>query len=376
LSVAGDRRRHVVFFGWRDLRHPRAGGAEVYTHELLATLARAGYRCTLFASHAPGLPECEEFEHYTVLRKGNRVTCRFYAAAWLARNRDAVDCVIEEISTLPFLSRFVARDKTAVVIHQLAREVWWYEAPLPLAAVGYALEPLMLRIYRNAPVVTVSKSSAASLRDIGFRGPIEIIENPLRGPADAPGATVSARIGFVGRLAPSKRVDHIVRAFAVVAGTNPQAELWVVGGGPARLQASLTELARRLGCEERVRFTGYVSRERRDEILASLDCLVMASVREGWGLVVSEAARFGVPSVGYDVSGLRDAIVDGVTGLLVREQQPAALARAIERIVGDRPLRDRLGAAAAQYLHGFTRDVFEERVRRYFAPAASASNAR
>jgi glycosyltransferase involved in cell wall biosynthesis len=102
-------------------------------------------------------------------------------------------------------------------------------------------------------------------------------------------------------------------------------------------------------------------------MLASLDCLAMASAREGWGRVVSEAARYGVPSVGYDVYGLRDAIVDGETGLLVGEQRPEALASAIERLIDDPSLRNRLGAAAAEYLRGFTYGIFEERVRRYFA---------
>jgi glycosyltransferase involved in cell wall biosynthesis len=366
LSAGGAAGKHVAFFGWRDLRDPRAGGAELYTHDLLKTLAQAGYRCTLFVSHAKGLPEREEREYYTVIRRGNRVTCRFHAAAWLARHRDEVDCVIDELSTLPFLSCLVAPDKTTVMVHQLAREVWWYEAPRPVAFVGHALEPMMVRIYRNAPVVTVSKSSAASLREMGLRGPIEIIENPLLPPIDAALEPVRGRIGYVGRLTPSKRVDHIVRAFASLAARRPDAELWIVGGGPEHTLESLRSLASELGCGDRVRFTGFIPSAERDAILASLDCLVMASVREGWGRVVSEAARYGVPSVGYDVYGLRDAIVDGETGLLVREQRPEALAGAIERVLDDPSLRNRLGAAAAQYLRGFSYDVFEERVRRYF----------
>jgi glycosyltransferase involved in cell wall biosynthesis len=367
LSEADVAGKHIAFFGWRDLRDPRAGGAELYTHDLLKTLAQAGYRCTLFVSHAKGLPEREEREYYTVIRKGNRVTCRFHAAAWLARNNDDVDCVIDELSTLPFLSRFVARDKTIVLVHQLAREVWWYEAPRPLAVVGYVLEPLMVQIYRNAPVISVSRSTAASLREMGLRGPIEIIENPVRPPVEAIPSPVRGRIGFVGRLTPSKRVDHIVRAFAMLSARRPEAELFIVGGGPEATIESLKVLAQQLGCASRVHFTGFIPGAQRDEILASLDCLVMASVREGWGRVVSEAARYRVPSVGYDVYGLRDAIVDGKTGLLVADQRPEALAIAIERVIDDAALRNQLGAAAAEYLRGFNYDVFEERVRRYFA---------
>jgi glycosyltransferase involved in cell wall biosynthesis len=367
LSDAGAAGKHVAFFGWRDLRDPRAGGAELYTHDLLVTLAKAGYRCTLFVSHAKGLPQREEREFYTVIRRGNRVTCRFHALAWLRRHRDEVDCVIDELGTLPFFSPLVASGKTTVLVHQLAREVWWYEAPRPVAVVGHTLEPLMVQIYRNTPVITVSKSSAASLREMGLRGPFEIIENPLRPAVETRGTPVPGRIGYVGRVTPSKRVDHIVRAFAVLAAERPHAELWVVGGGETRTVESLRALAARLGCAQRVKFTGFIPGDERDQMLSTLDCLVMASVREGWGRVVSEAARYGVPSVGYDVYGLRDAIVDGETGLLVREQRPEALAKAIAELIDDPPLRNRLGAAAAEYLRGFTYGIFEERVRRYFA---------
>jgi glycosyltransferase involved in cell wall biosynthesis len=359
----------VALFNWRDLRHPAAGGAEVLAHDLLVAFSKRGYTCTQIVAAAPGLPKVEAFEHYTVVRMGNAVTCRFHAAAWLWKRRDAIDVVIDEVNTLPFLSRFIAAKKTTLWIFQVAREVWWYEAPPVVAAIGYLLEPLMLRIYRSTPLVTISKSSAESLRRIGLRGPIDVIEVPLPPRAEQRAATVRERVGYVGRLVRSKRVDDIIRAFAIVARTRPNAELVIVGGGAPRIAASLQALAAELGCAGRVRFTGYVPDERRDEIMATLDCLVMASVREGWGMVVSEAARFGVPAVAYDVDGLRDAIVDGVTGLLVSQRSPEGLAEGIERILSQRDLRDRLGAAAAEYIEQFSQATFEERMVGRFAVA-------
>jgi D-inositol-3-phosphate glycosyltransferase len=147
-----------------------------------------------------------------------------------------------------------------------------------------------------------------------------------------------------------------------VAAARPEAELWIVGGGSREVASSLQALAQSLGCADRVRFTGYVSNAERDGIVATLDCLAMASVREGWGMVVSEAGRFGVPSIAYDVDGLRDAVVDGSTGLLVPERTPEALATAIERILADRSLRNSLGAAAAAYIEQFSGDTFERRM--------------
>jgi glycosyltransferase involved in cell wall biosynthesis len=362
LTAPSTSKPEVALFNWRDPRHPAAGGAEVLAHDLLVAFARRGYACTLVAARAPGLAPVEELEHYTVVRMGNALTCRFHAAAWLWKRRRRIDVVVDMVNTLPFFSRFVLPEKTTLWIFQVAREVWWYEAPPVVAAIGYALEPLMLRVYRSTPLITISKSSAESLRAIGLRGPIDIIECPLPPREEGRAATVRERIGYVGRLVRSKRVDHVIRAFALVAKSRPSAELWIVGGGSPRTAASLRALAEQLGCAPRVRFTGFVPDARRDEIVATLDCLVMASVREGWGMVVSEAGRFGVPSVAYDVDGLRDAIVDGSTGLLVRPQTPPALAEAIERVVSDRELHDRLGSAAAAYVERFSKDAFQERM--------------
>jgi glycosyltransferase involved in cell wall biosynthesis len=369
LTPPATTKPEVALFNWRDPRHPAAGGAEVLAHDLLVAFSKRGYACTLVAAGAPGLPKTEEFEHYTVVRMGNAITCRLHAAAWLWKRRNRIDVVIDEVNTLPFLSRFIVPKKTTLWIFQVAREVWWYEAPPVVAAIGYLLEPLMLKVYRSSPLITISKSSAESLRAIGLRGDIEIIEVPLPPRDQGRAATVRERIGYVGRLVRSKRVDHIIRAFALVAKTRPNAELWVVGGGSPLMAARLLALAQELGCADRVHFTGYLSNDERDAIVATLDCLAMASVREGWGMVVSEAGRFGVPAVAYDVDGLRDAVVDGSTGLLVSERTPEGLARAMERILSDRALRDRLGENAAAYIEQFSHQTFEDRMVGKFAAA-------
>ncbi len=306
---------------------------------------------------------------------GGQLSCRLLGALWLLRHRDDVDVVIDEVNTLPFLSSVVVPRKTRVLIHQLAREVWWYEAPRPLAMVGYALEPLMLRLYRRTPAITISNSSAQSLRAIGFRGPIDVIESPSLPPVDPANrpAFVPGRVGYVGRTAASKRIDDIIRAFALLADRDASCELWIVGTGSAQIESDLKNLARELGCLHRVRFTGFVSEQERDSIMGSLDCLVMASVREGWGLVVSEAARFGVPTVSYDSYGLRDAVVDEVTGLLVRPHTPAALASALDRILSDRKLRERLGAAASENLSRLSYDIFAKNVREFVRSGLEAA---
>jgi len=351
----------IVLFNWRDRKHPGAGGAELYTHEALTALHAAGHECVWFASAAPGLAAVENFEHYTVVRRGSELTCRFEAARWLYRRRAETDLVIDEVNTLPWFSPWITPGKTLLLMHQLAREVWWAEAPFWAACVGYVMEPVYLQIYRRTPVITISQSSARSLRQIGLRGPIHVVECPLEPPIPMQPRTQPGLVGYVGRLAPSKRVDHVIRAVAIARQNDSRIRLRIVGGGSDAELERLTRVAADAGISAEVKFFGRVSDEERDRLMSEIDVLALASLREGWGLVVSEAARFTIPSVAYDVPGLRDSIVDEKTGLLV-QAKPRELALAIAHLVRNRDTRQAFGARAARRLSEFSKQRFCERV--------------
>jgi glycosyltransferase involved in cell wall biosynthesis len=353
---------NVVIFNWRDLEHPRAGGAEYYTHSLASGLAARGHAVTLVTSRPRGAPAHSERDGYTILRRGSALTCRLFAAAWLFRNRRAVDAVVDEVNTLPWLSPLIAPGRVTLLIHQLAREIWFAESPLPVAIVGYLIEPLFLQIYRRVPVVTISASSAETLVKIGLRGRISVVECPL---APAVNGTApefdSGSIGYVGRITRSKRIDHLIRALAIVRRAVPNARLAIVGNGSPRQVEALLRLARRCAVADAVTFSGRLSDEERDGSLARFEVLALASMREGWGLVVSEAARFGVPSVVYPVPGLVDAVQDGETGIVSPRATPNSLAAGLVAILTDRALRARLGSGAAAYLELFTFERFISR---------------
>jgi glycosyltransferase involved in cell wall biosynthesis len=148
-------------------------------------------------------------------------------------------------------------------------------------------------------------------------------------------------------------VDHIIRALAIVRARIPNAHLEIVGTGSETEVQRLVELVRVLGISDAVKFHGRVSNDERDEIMRSLDVLAMTSLREGWGLVVSEAARYQVPSIAYPVPGLLDSVVNGKTGLVTEQQTPQSLAVSLAQLISDRALRERLGCAAAAYLRQF-----------------------
>ncbi|MEJ2151107.1 MAG: glycosyltransferase, partial [Chloroflexota bacterium] len=126
------------------------------------------------------------------------------------------------------------------------------------------------------------------------------------------------------------------------------------GGGEPGYSTQLEKLAARLGLEGCATFAGRVSDEEKRRLMRQADALALASVREGWGLVVVEANALGTPAVVYDVPGLRDSVRDGQTGLICRPNTPQALGEALAGLLGDSERLAGMSAAAWAYSREFT----------------------
>jgi glycosyltransferase involved in cell wall biosynthesis len=169
--------------------------------------------------------------------------------------------------------------------------------------------------------LTVSQSSAESLaRYHGWRDVTVLPEGHTPHPVPSVTKEQAPTVVFLGRLVAMKRPEEAIAAFQLLARELPDARLWVIGDGPLleRLRAS---------SPPNVSFLGRLGREELFDRLARAHVLVATSVREGWGLNVSEAAACGTPSIGYSVPGLVDA-VPASGGALV-EPTPRALAAAL-----------------------------------------------
>jgi glycosyltransferase involved in cell wall biosynthesis len=229
--------------------------------------------------------------------------------------------------------RWIHDTPVVALIHQLAREIWFDETPLPVAVLGrYVLEPWWLRSYRNVPALTVSASSAESLaRHHGWRNVTVIPEGNDPHPVPQLEKEREPTVVFLGRLVAMKQPEEAIEAFRVLAGRYPPAQLWMIGEGP-RLAALRADAPRG------VVFLGRLERNDLLNRLARAHVLVATSVREGWGLNVSEAAACGTPAIGYSVPGLVDSIP--ASGGALVEPRPAALGEAlVEFFLGNLPLR-------------------------------------
>lgn len=313
----------VLILNWRDRSHPRAGGAEVYTSEIAQEWVRLGHQVTWFSAAVHGRPEYQEEGGITHVRRGSQFTVYREAKKWWrSRDPQGFDLVIDEVNTRPFLTpRWLSGPPVVALIHQVCREIWFEEFPWPLAAVGrWWLEPRWLRSYTDVPVLTLSASSKTSLESYGLRrvGVVPVGVHRMDRPAVSKESLPT--LITVGRLAKNKRPADALRAHNLLRRRLPDAQLWVVGDGPER-----AALVRSAG--PGVVFHGQVTEAKKIDLMARAHLLLATSRREGWGLVVDEAAAVGTQTIGYDVPGLRDSIP--AAGGILSHANPRSLAHVI-----------------------------------------------
>ena len=351
LGAAQRDNVRILIVNWRDLENPEAGGAEVFTHEVAKQWVAQGNEVTLLASGFRGAASTAELDGVRIQRRGRLRTGSYHALVQreLVRLRD-FDVVVESVNTLAFLTPLWRRrlPPTVTLVHQLAVDVWDEEFSKPLASLGRRLERVLLRPYRDAPVVAVSSSTRDDLLRLGLTD-VTVVPPGRDEPPDLYGLEREPEptFLFVGRLAANKRAEHAVEAFRIIKDELPSARLWLVGSGPLE-----DELARTL--PQGAALLGRLPREELYARMASAHCLLVPSVREGWGMVVVEANSVGTPAVGYDVGGIRDSIRDGRTGLLATAGDPLALAIQAISLVTDETRYEAMRSAAIDWAQGFS----------------------
>ena len=197
--------------------------------------------------------------------------------------------------------------------------------------VGWAVQKLCLKVPQRA--FTLAQSTAARLRAAGVHGDVEVLSGLVELP-ETTGAPAAAgtTVVFAGRHIPEKRAPALVRAFAALRERAPELRLVVYGDGPER--GEVLRLIGVLGLGEVASAPGFVAGGVVDDALASALCMVLPSRREGYGMVVVEAAARGVPSVVVaDPDNAATELVDeGSNGFVAASASPEDLADAILRV--------------------------------------------
>ncbi len=256
----------------------------------------------------------------------------------LVRNRRRYDVV--HTASFPYFSllaagalRPVGRYRLVVDWHEVWTREYWHEyMGAGPGQAGWAVQRICLRIPRRS--FCFSRLHERRLRELGLRGELTVLHGQYDGPAGrlVPAAEPPVAL-FAGRHIPEKRVPALVPALALARERRPDLRGEIYGDGPERDE--VMRLVGAAGLDDTVKVPGFVSPEAIENALGSAACLVLPSRREGYGLVVVEAAAHGTPSV--VVAGVDNAAVelveDGVNGAVAESVSPSDLAGAIVRAV-------------------------------------------
>lgn len=335
----------ILFLNWKDWTHPQAGGAEQVLFELAKRLVADGHQVTLLTARHKNSLKNEVLNGVTIIRKGgNRYLHSFIALVYFIKNlRGKFDAVVEVVNTAPYFAAFFDKhSKYFLFYHQLAREIWHFETKWPLSFIGYyTLEPIATRLMAKTrrPVITVSESTRKDLINYGFKA--EDISIISEGIEIEPVKDLSKIKKYkdltllsLGSIRPMKRTLDQVKAFELAKQSIPKLKLKVAGDYRSDYGEKVLRYINKSPYVLDIEVLGRVSKTKKVELMQKCHLLLVTSIKEGWGLVVTEANSQGTPAIVYDVDGLRDSVKHSNTGL-VCNPSPEHLASAVVELLNN-----------------------------------------
>lgn len=347
------------------------GGAQIHVRDLSAALRAAGHDTVVLAGmngvladdlRAHGVP-------FYSLPHLARSVGPLYDVRCLSELRDTLrqirpDIISTHSTKAGFLGRIAG--KTLGIPTLFTAHGWGFtEGRPPLQAMAFwaierttaAWADRIITVCESDRMAAVRARLTSSDRLVTIHNAMPDIDETLRArPGESP-----PRLVMVARLSHWK--DHPTLLQALAGLLELDWELELIGDGPLRGQ--IEELAQRLDLSSRVRFLGFC----RDvpSRLAQAQVFLLASKWEGFPRSILEAMRAGLPVVATDVGGVRESVVDGVTGFVVPRQDPVHLRQCLRKLIANPELRVQMGAAGrTRYEEEFTFDRLVERTTKVY----------
>ena len=356
----------ILILNWRDVKHPRAGGAEMRLHQIYAPLTQQGHEVVLYSCAFPGCKKQENVDGIEVHRLGNDLTfaplCTLNIKRWAKRHN--ADVVVEELNKLPFYSPVVYKGPLMIQMAHLWRNSIFKEASFPVAFVVWFFEQTIGWFYKKCWFSVYSTCTQSDLKAFGAadeRNRLIYCGADLK--AYVPG-TVEREpfMLWISRLQKYKGPTDAVEVLEKLLPEFPELKLVIVGSGP--FKEKLEEFVQTKGLQDRVKLTGFISEEEKIDLLQRAAVHLQSSYKEGWGLSVIEANACGCPVVANDTTGLRDSCRDNETGLLYKHCDIADAASKVQKILADESLRTRLVEQGHEWANTFswernTREILE-----------------
>jgi glycosyltransferase involved in cell wall biosynthesis len=338
----------ILWFSWKDCANPNAGGAEHVNESLAKILVKEGHEVKFIVAGYSNAKKEESVDGYTIIRLGGRLTVYIYAWIYYVQNlKGWADLVIEEINTIPFMTQWYVKEKRVLLIYQLCREIWFYEINKLIGVLGYLFEPVYLWLIRKNHVLTESVSTKKDLVKHGFSAekihifPIMIDSNFLHISCHREVKNTVFTILSLGSIRPMKRTLDQIIAFEIAKAQIPELKLIVAGDNSSKYGHEIVTYIRSSQFSQDIYLLGRISAEEKIKVIQFSHIILGTSVKEGWGLTITEASTQGTPALVYDVDGLRDSVEDGITGILTNAK-PDSLARKIVMLYSDKKLYEML----------------------------------
>ena len=352
----------ILWFTWKDLKNPLAGGAEVVNEQIAKRLVADGHEVIFIVGGYDGCIESEIVNSYKVIRVGGRWTVYLHAYKYYKAHLEGwADLVIDEINTIPFFCKFYVKEKNIVFAHQLAREVWFYQMFFPLNVIGYLIEPLYLKLLKDRKAITISQSTKNDLIRVGFNSEnIDIISEGIEmdpiNDLNSVEKYSEPTILSLGSIRPMKRTREIFNAFVLAKKNIPNLKLLIAGDSNCKYAQELLGDINNCVYKNDINYLGKVSAEKRCELMQKSHIICVTSVKEGWGLIVTEANSQGTPAVVYNVDGLRDAVDNGGCGFITEKNNSESLGNKIIDIFSDAEKYDKMRNNSYEFSKNITFD--------------------
>lgn len=336
-----------LVINWRDIKNPEAGGAEIHLHEIFKRIVQHGHQVTLLTSKYNGCKRGEIIDGIRVIRIGTKLTflfsAFFYYITRFGFGKNNFDFIIDDISKIPVFTPLYVKKPIIAIIHHIHGKTLFKELPFFMAVFAYICEWLMPFFYKKIPIITVSESTRNELILKGIpKSNIEIIYNGVNHELYVPGKkSEKPLIIYIGRVKKYKQLEDLIKAFNIIRNNGKNIELIIAGRGD--YHEELKNLVKKMSIDSNsIKIYKNITEQEKISLLQKGWIYAITSMKEGWGISIIEANACGTPIIAYRVSGLKDAVKNGQTGLLVKNGDIKELANTIEMLLSNTELREKL----------------------------------
>lgn len=339
-------------------KHPKAGGAETNLRETLSRLSNRGHNVTLICSRFPSGPD-EEIDDGVKIKRVSKETenrtrlHHFTISAYYLRNRDKYDPDVLYLNGR-IMNWFIPEKNKVMIFHEVHGKTLFSQYSSLMSLGGYMIEKFHHFIERKTPKIVVSEDTKEHMLDLfDPKGPIYTVNNGINHDQYNPEMAEYQKptILYLGRLRERKGVDLLPEIHQELKSKlDCDFEFKVAGEGKGEIRENLESYAE---YEDSFEMLGYVSHEKKKELLSKSWATVIPSVKEGWGLVAVESYASKTPVVGSRARGLTSTIQDGETGYL-SDRDPEQFASKLKNLIKNDDMRKKFGENGFEFAQSYS----------------------